>query len=380
MKVLFAVQGEGRGHMTQAMAAAEMLRSGGHEVVGVAVGTNPSRSLPDFFARSFDVPLHVLASPGFIYRKGRSVDLFRTATRMLRDMGSYRRSMRDLDDLVARCRPDVVVNFLDPVTGLWAGTRDRAGRPPVVAVGHQFLLRHPTYVRKPGCRLQTFGLQRYVDVVGLASHRLALSFYETDDMPEHDTVVCPPLLRRAVSRLPVTRGGHIVAYVINHGYAEDIRAWHRGNPGVELHCFHDRPGAPEAEEVGNGLWFHRLHGQRFLEFMASGRGVVCTAGFESISEAAYLGKPAMVVPVEGHIEQQLNAIDACRCGLAVPSPRFDIGRLLEAAPSNGHQRFREWVDRAEGIFLGTLERVAGFRSKSRGPVLSQLPQEHEIAA
>ena len=57
--------------------------------------------------------------------------------------------------------------------------------------------------------------------------------------------------------------------------------------------------AGRAEEQRNArLTFHKLHGEKFLRLMASSRGVACTAGFESVSEAAYLGKPLLMVPVE----------------------------------------------------------------------------------
>ena len=319
------------------------------------VGTNPNRSLPDFFATAFESPVVRIPSPGFVYRNGRGVDLAGTLWRICRDLGRYRQGMSCLDGLVKERQPDVVLNFLEPVAGVWAWSRRRRGGPPVVAVGHQFLLRHPTYPSLPGTFLKRFGLERYVDVVGLCSRRLALSFYEAKDPEEGRTVVCPPLLRQRLFEVPTADGPHFVAYVINHGYAEDIRTWHRRNPWIPIHCFHDRPGAAEVETEDGRLFFHRLHGEKFLTLMAGSRGVVCTAGFESISEAAYLGKPALVVPVEGHIEQQLNAVDAERNGLAIRRGRFDFDALIDARLSEPQARFRAWVGRAESILLQTLE-------------------------
>ena len=57
MKVLFVVQGEGRGHLTQAIAMEDLLRRNGHEVVEVLVGKSNSRSLPGFFNRSIKAPI-----------------------------------------------------------------------------------------------------------------------------------------------------------------------------------------------------------------------------------------------------------------------------------------------------------------------------------
>ena len=49
MKFLFIVQGEGRGHFTQAITLEDMLLRNGHEVVEVLVGKSSSRTLPGFF-------------------------------------------------------------------------------------------------------------------------------------------------------------------------------------------------------------------------------------------------------------------------------------------------------------------------------------------
>ena len=49
MKMLFIIQGEGRGHLTQALSLRRKLADEGHQVVGVLVGKSPARRIPDFF-------------------------------------------------------------------------------------------------------------------------------------------------------------------------------------------------------------------------------------------------------------------------------------------------------------------------------------------
>ena len=68
MKVLFIVQGEGRGHLTQAITLEEILRRNGHEVVEVLVGKSNTRRLPGFFNRSIQVPVKRFLSPNFLPR------------------------------------------------------------------------------------------------------------------------------------------------------------------------------------------------------------------------------------------------------------------------------------------------------------------------
>ena len=61
MKFLFIVQGEGRGHLTQAITLEEMLLRNGHEVVEVLVGESSSRILPGFFNRNIQHRSNVLS-------------------------------------------------------------------------------------------------------------------------------------------------------------------------------------------------------------------------------------------------------------------------------------------------------------------------------
>ena len=66
MKFLFIVQGEGRGHLTQAITLEEILRRNGHEVVEVLVGKSSSRRLPGFFNRNIHAAVKRFVSPNFL--------------------------------------------------------------------------------------------------------------------------------------------------------------------------------------------------------------------------------------------------------------------------------------------------------------------------
>ena len=48
MKVIFVIQGEGREHLTQALALKQMMEREGHEVVKMLVGKSKTRELPSF--------------------------------------------------------------------------------------------------------------------------------------------------------------------------------------------------------------------------------------------------------------------------------------------------------------------------------------------
>lgn len=352
MRILFTVQGEGRGHMTQALACHEILSKWGHEIVGVVAGKNSSRSLPSFFEKGFATPVTTLSSPGFVFRDSRSVDVPATTWQTLRQWSRHRNSLRALRDIVKETRPDVLINFFEPLAGLI-----QAIRPlpiPVIAAGHQYMIHHPDYVTLPGNTVQQLGMRWFVKLVGSRSTRLALSLYEAGDLPERRLVVCPPILRRRLFELTPGPGDYYLVYLLNHGYAEEIIAWHQANQHVKLHCFYDRPGAPEVEEAKPNLTFHRLNGDTFLRMMATCKAVVCTAGFESVSEAAWLGKPLFMVPVENHVEQMINALDAVNLGLGITDRKFRLSLLHQLPERIENDPFRQWVMRAESVLERAL--------------------------
>jgi uncharacterized protein (TIGR00661 family) len=303
------------------------------------------------------MPITKIPTPDFSYKDSRKVNLAASLGAIVRRIPAYWRGIRKLKALVRESQPDVIINFFEPLTGIYALTC--RNRPPVVAVAHQFMYEHPSYVRAPGWRWQQLGMKWYVRMVGAASTRIALSLYEAPDMPEKDLVVAPPILRRQLFELqPNPNGNFVLVYLLNHGYARQIIDWHQKNPQTVLHCFYDKPGAPEEFRHDETLTFHRLDGEKFLRMMGECKFVACTAGFESLGEAAWLGKPLFLVPVENHIEQQINAIDATRIGLGVASTSFNLDRLAELPERLDNAKFRVWQNRADSLLLQTLERAA----------------------
>jgi predicted glycosyltransferase len=60
-----------------------------------------------------------------------------------------------------------------------------------------------------------------------------------------------------------------------------------------------------------------IDNKAFLKSMASSKGVLCGAGFETPAEAMYLGKRLMVIPMKGQYEQQCNAAALEAMGIPV---------------------------------------------------------------
>jgi uncharacterized protein (TIGR00661 family) len=353
---MFIVQGEGRGHLTQAMALAQLLRRNGHEVVEAMVGKNPNRTLPPFFEAGVECPVTAFDSPSFDYGKaGKRGNLVKTIFRNTTPLKleRWRKSISKIVRRIEENKPDVVVNFYEILLGMTSLTHRL--RVPIVSIGHQFLVDHPDYSHRSRTDQGQFALRLNNMLCSMGTTKtLALSFYPLKDSYRDRMAVVPPLLRGDVFGLEARDEGYILGYMLNPGYADEVREWHKRHPEVRLHLFWDKKDAPETLEVDGGLSFHRIDDRKFLDMMAGCSGYATTAGFESVCEAMWLGKPALLVPA--HVEQEINAEDAAGIGAGVVATEFDLSRLVEFIPryTADTEEFRRWVDRAEELFVRHL--------------------------
>jgi uncharacterized protein (TIGR00661 family) len=353
-KFLFLVQGEGRGHMTQAISTYIMLKKAGHEVCCVLIGINPHREIPDFVRQQIEAEVEPIECPGFVMdAKLKAVKLLPSVLKNIFRLRAFMKSLRRIDEQVKKHKPDIILNFYTPLSGLY--TRMYKPAIPTICIAHQYIYLHKDYVFPEGKKMDRWAIKVYTRFTAMgAVKKLALSFYPIADQERNGIVGFPPLLRADVFKQETAQGDYLLTYLVNSGYREEIVKWHKANPEEEVHCFTDKKN-PEIPH-GEHLHFHELNDKQFLKMMAGCKGLVSTAGFESICEAMYMGKPVFMVPVEGNYEQYCNARDACKTGTGMYDDKFNITRFIQYLP--GHQQnqaaFKDWVDQAEEKLLAQI--------------------------
>ncbi len=358
MKIVFLVQGEGRGHMTQAIALAQILRQAHCEIKAVCVGKSLHRIIPAFFKEQIQAPVIEFIAPEMIYQsQGEGVSMGQTIYTVLKNAPRYIASLRKLHEQITDIGPDLIISFYEPYGGLY----NLIFRPkiPMVCIAHQYLLLHPKFVFPENSKIADRILINLNSKITSwrAQKRLALSFREMKNVPDRKITVVPPLLRKEVLSLQPSQGTFILIYITHHSLSRAIITWHQSHPDVTLHCFWDNPHVSDEFVFDDTLIFHRIHSKKYLDKLASCQALVTTAGFESVCEAMYLGKPVMMVPVPNHFEQACNAIDGVIAGVGVTAPTFDLSVLLEYLPKHQDQsaKFRVWYQGGEALFLREID-------------------------
>ncbi|NVK49811.1 MAG: glycosyltransferase [Cyclobacteriaceae bacterium] len=345
MKFLFIVQGEGRGHMTQAIAFASLIRSQGHELSAVVLGKSKRREIPEFFLREIKTEIHWIASPNFeTDQNEKQILIGKTILGNLLKLPTFLKSLQQINRLVKLHQPDVILNFYDLLGGLYNVFYQP--KAEFWSIGHQYLALQADFTFAPSRAFakQLFLINTKVTAWG-ASRILALSFKHSIAIHPKIQVV-PPLLRNEIKTLTPSLGNFYLAYLVNPGYSSELFAYAKANPSIQIKAYWDKKDAAYVENPLPNLSFHRVNDKKFLEDMAACKGLACTAGFESVCEAAYLGKIVMVIPVTGQYEQACNALDAEKHQIARKGKIFDFS-FLEQQSSNFQQNpiyFRKWCE------------------------------------
>jgi len=348
-RCLFIVQGEGKGHMSQAMALKEYLLEAGHTVDAVFLGISSSGMVPDYFRDSFPDNLHIFRSPWFLRTPNKKgIYVGRTLLYNLVRSPGYLQTIARIRREIEAIGPDVVFNFYE-LLGALAMRRTAPGIRKI-GVGHHFYLYLNSSLCKTGPAWHRGLLRLHTSMIIKSCDRvLALSFRK--DQGSSNIQVVPPLVRRQFREMNYVPGDRYLAYMLSEGFIYDLVMMAKSLPVFQADLF---TSLNPAIELPEGIRIHPFDAKKFSNLMASCKGLITNAGFDSAAEAAYHGIPLAVIPSHNHFEQRCNGADitANRIGMVVS--RIDL-QILENMRSFDCSEYREWVNQAGEQFVKCVE-------------------------
>ncbi len=308
MKILYAIQGTGNGHMCRAIELLPHFMR--HARVEVLVsGTQVDVPLP------FSVK-HRCKGLGFIFGEKGGIDRWATLRSVSHSgfIGEVRKL--PVEDY------DLIVNDFEPVSA-WAA---RLRNVPCIGLSHQAAVLNnmspqPDVAHRTGMTL----LRHY------APSRKAFGFH----FAKYDEATFTPVIRQAVRQRPINEYGHCTVYLPSYSDKTILEVLSKCG-SMRWEVFSKRTRITYT--YGNVMVSPVLD-DHFVRSMANSVGVLCGAGFETPAEALYLGKKLMVIPMIGHYEQQCNAAALARLGVPV-LPRLHTDQLA---------RINGWLKSAQRV-------------------------------
>ncbi len=305
MKISLIILGEGRGHITQALSVIDLLIDNGHSINSILIGKNSNREINYSFFDKSKYNIEVFDSPHFIFNdNGKSVSYFRTIISNLspKSILKFLKSLRKIDKILANDCSDLVINFYEPLFGIYPLFFKRKFK--IISIAHQFvsLNRDSVYLKETH---GSYFIKLLSKIIAIKSDIIVvLSLYPYFSENKKIKVIAP-ILRDEIIQSKPSDDNFILCYILNRGFADDIIKWHSLNPDVTIHLFWDNFDEKDNLIIDNNLYFHHINNDKFIDKLRRCSGVITTAGFETVCEAVYLNKPVIMMPT--HIEQEANA-------------------------------------------------------------------------
>jgi uncharacterized protein (TIGR00661 family) len=286
MKIFYAVQATGNGHISRAMRLLPMLRKYGQVDIFLS-GANSQLTL--------EAPVRYRSNGVCLfYNQGGGLDYWK----IIKTINPVH-VWDEVKELPVE-NYDVVINDFECITSLACAYK----KVPSVNMGHQASFRSP-YVPLP----------KQKDIVG----KLVLNYYARATQyigfhfEEYDDFIFEPVIKKEVLRAKPVNKNHITVYLsaygdeILFGYLNKIKHF-------QFHVFSKQVKECVTRE---NVTFMPVNDRLFTESMITSDGVITGAGFETPAEALHLQKKLMVIPIRGQYEQYCNAAALERLGVTV---------------------------------------------------------------
>ncbi len=285
MKILYAVQGTGNGHITRAMAIVPVLKK--YASVDVLISG---------FSYNLDLPFKVkyeFKGMSFCFGKKGGIDYLQTFKK--NKLNRFRKEIKQLD----LKEYDFVISDFEPIS-CWAAIKQKK-----LCIGLS---------NQASIFTENVPLPKSFDVAG----KFVLKYYAPCSInfgihfQQYNPQIFTPIISEDVRKLKTVNDGFYLVYLPAYDL-EKIRSIFKQFEKEKFVVFSD---VKEKIQKKN-ITVYPLGRAEFIKQLSSCYGVITAAGFSTTSEALYLKKKLLVIPQKNQFEQKCNALALKKMGITI---------------------------------------------------------------
>jgi uncharacterized protein (TIGR00661 family) len=308
MKIFYAVQATGNGHISRAMEILPYLEQYG---------------TVDLFLSGSNSNLAIDAN---VQYRSKGLSLFYTGNGGLSYFDTIKalqpiRIFNEVKSLPVE-KYDLVINDFESITAMACAYK----KVKSINFGHQASFMSNNTPRPN--RKEIIGelvLKNYAR----ATNYIGLHFEEYDDF------ILPPIIKKEIWNATPKNDGHITVYLLSYSDAT-LTKYLSPLKDFKFEIFSKE--VKQKTTISN-ITFIPVDKNAFNESLINCFGIITGAGFETPAEALYLQKKIMALPVRGQYEQQCNAAALERLGV----------KTIKELSNNFEIDFKEWLTNSQQI-------------------------------
>ncbi len=276
MKILYAIQGTGNGHISRALEIIPILKKKANVDVLIS-------------ASQWDlkVPFPVeynYKGMGFVFGKQGGVDILRTYMNL-----DSIQLLKEIKSLPVE-KYDLVISDFEPVSAWACHLKNKV----CVGLSNQVASLHPL-APKPKTK-DPFGKM-------ILNHYAPGTFNYGFHFKKFDASIHTPIIRQEIRNAKVDTKPYITVYLPSFDDEKVIKKL-KTYSDIDFQLF---------SKKSKITYRHRnfrvipINQDTFVKSMAESSGVICNAGFGTTAEALFLGKSLLAIPMKTQYEQHCNA-------------------------------------------------------------------------
>lgn len=310
MKVLYAIQATGNGHISRANEIIPIL-SEKCDLDILISGTEASLDT-EYFVKYRRKGL------SFVFGKKGGIDFLATLQKL-----NSKKFLDEIKNFPVE-QYDLVINDFEPISA-WAA---KINKVPCVAMSHQFAVLH-----KNAPRPETFDPMAWLVLKHYAPCKTGVGFH----FKAFDTHIHTPVIRHAIRNAYIRNMGHITVYLPAYSEKKLLKVF-SAFKNTEWHIFSRQ--CKSSYGAGN-CWVRPVNEFDFTGSFVNCEGIITGGGFETPAEALFMGKKLLVIPMKQQYEQQCNA--AALASLGVP--------VIKSLKKKHFEKISNWLENDASLQL-----------------------------
>ncbi|NYB51571.1 MAG: glycosyltransferase [Methanobacteriaceae archaeon] len=290
-RILYSVCGEGMGHAIRGKVILDHLTKN-HEVHIFA-----SDRAYEYLSRHFD---NVYEIGGFntVYEDN-TVQNTKTFIKGMKDLPrDLKKSLRLMYSVAKAVKPHLIISDFE----FYSNLLSKILRLPLLSLDNIHVLTQAELDVPRKYRTERIAAEGVVrSFIQMPTRYFITSYYYPPLKNPKKAKYFPPVIRKEIMDLKPYNGEHVLVYQTSDSNYKLIEILKELDDEFIVYGFH-------RDEKEENIQFKSFNEDEFFNDLAQARAVIANGGFTLISEALYLGKPVLSVPVKKQFEQILNAL------------------------------------------------------------------------
>lgn len=298
VKIWYSVFGEGMGHAMRSLPIIEHL-SKKHKLLITA-----GDSAYPYLRKKLNENVYPIKSAHF-FIENNEIIIWKTINNFLKTLPKDSSlNIRKIFNLIKRFKPDIIISDFEPASHYFANFFGI----PLISIDNIHALTKCQIDVEDKYKPLLFASQSLVNIMHPPANHYIITTLCDMKKKEDNVDLFMPILRKEIFKANSSKSDFILVYQTSSTNIKLVEELKKIN---EKFVFYGM----KKEVKEKNIQFKNFSADGFVNDFAKCKAVILNGGFTGISEALYLRKPMLIIPVKGQFEQIFNGMTIKKMGI-----------------------------------------------------------------